>query len=316
MFTLRGIAVSLTFFVLFYCLLSTLVVVAWRSLKRWHATEQVLAAVLFALRIVPFVASTIITFAFVIPSFQLLEPRSIRVDMDEGIGAMPLALGICALILIACGCYRVVVAQTKTSRVVARWLQGAHLLDVDAGAQTVAFRSKQSPPLTLVGVRTPRVLVSESTVALLTHSELHIALKHEIAHVESNDNLKKLLFRFCPFPGMSKLESAWSQTAELVADDAAVSNLDNAVDLAAALVKLSRLVPVETAPVCTVGFVTGSISTRVARLLAWEETKKAQTTRLRPWYAVPPVLVTLLCVVAIYGPVLALMHEVTEWLVR
>ena len=76
----------------------------------------------------------------------------------------------------------------------------------------------------------------------------------------SRDNLKKLVFRFCPFPGMAKLESAWSQAAELAADDAAVSNLNDAVDLAAALVKLSRLVPVEAAPVCTVGFVTGSIS--------------------------------------------------------
>ena len=37
------------------------------------------------------------------------------------------------------------------------------------------------------------------------------------------DNLKKLVFRFCPFPGMSKLESAWSQAAEMAADDAAVA---------------------------------------------------------------------------------------------
>ena len=47
---------------------------------------------------------------------------------------------------------------------------------------------------------------------------------------------------------MAKLESAWSEAAELAADDAAVSNLNDAVDLAAALVKLSRLVPVEAAP--------------------------------------------------------------------
>jgi len=34
MFALRGIAVALTFFVLFYCLLSALVLAAWRSLQR------------------------------------------------------------------------------------------------------------------------------------------------------------------------------------------------------------------------------------------------------------------------------------------
>jgi Zn-dependent protease with chaperone function len=252
-----------------------------------------------------------------VPSFQLLEPRSI----DEGMGIMPPALGICALLLIACGCFRVIAAQTTTSRVVARWLEGAHPLNVDAAdqadTQTVTFRSRrETPPLTLVGVSKPRVLVSESTVALLSHDELHIALKHELAHMQSRDNLKKLAFRFCPFPGMAKLESAWSQTAELAADDAAVSNLDDAVDLAAALVKLSRLVPVEAAPVCTVGFVTGSISARVARLLAWDEAGKAQPMRIRAWCVIPPVVVVLLCVFVTYGPALALTHEVTEWLVR
>ncbi|MFZ0797438.1 MAG: M56 family metallopeptidase [Terriglobales bacterium] len=315
MFALRGIAVSLAFFVLVYCLLSAIVAIAWRSLRLLHAREKNLADLLFTLRVLPLTASVVVTFAFVVPSFQLLEPRSI----NEGMGAMPLALGICALLLIACGCFRVIAAQTKTSRVVARWLEGANPLDEDAAAQTVTFRSRrETPPLTLVGVRRPKVLVSESTVALLSDNELHIALKHELAHMQSRDNLKKLVFRFCPFPGMARLESAWSQAAELAADDAAVSNLDDAVDLAAALVKLSRLVPVETAPVCTVGFVTGSISARVARLLAWNEAeaRKTQTMRIRPWYVIPPVVVTLLCVFATYGPALALTHEVTEWLVR
>ncbi len=315
MFALRGIAVSLTFFVLVYCLLSALVAVAWRSLKLWHAPARSLAALLFALRVLPMAASVVITFALVVPSFQLLEPRSINID--EGIGAMPLALGLCALVLIACGCFRVIDAQSKTSRVVARWLEGANPLPVDTGGQAVTFRSRrETPPLTLVGVRRPKVLVSESTVSLLSDNELHIALKHELAHIQFRDNLKKLVFRLCPFPGMAGLERAWSHAAELAGDDAAVSNLNDAVDLAGALVKLSRLIPVEAAPVCTVGFVTGSISARVARLLAWDEARKAPTTRIRPWYAAAPVLVTLLCIVVTYGPALALTHEVTEWLVR
>jgi Zn-dependent protease with chaperone function len=317
MFALRGIAVSLTFFVLLYCFVSVLVAVAWRSLNLLRAKEQSLADLLFALRVLPLVASALITFAFVVPSFQLLEPRSI--NSDEGIGAMPLALGVCALLLIVCGCFRVIAAQIRTSRVVARWLEGARPLNVDAGAQTVTFCSRrEAPPLTLVGVRKPRVLVSEATVALLSHDELHIALKHELAHMRSRDNLKKLVFRFCPFPGMARLESAWSQTAELAADDAAVSNLDDAIDLAAALVKLCRLVPVDAVPVCTVGFVTGSIGARVARLLAWSESGagKAHHIRIRSWYVIPSVLAALSLVFVSYGTTLALTHKVTEWLVR
>lgn len=315
MFALRGIAVSLTFFVLVYCLLSAMVAIAWHALRWLHAPVKSLAGLLFALRVLPLTASVVVTFAFVVPSFQLLEPRSISID--EGIGAMPLALGLCALVLIAWGCFRVITAQTRTSRVVARWLEGARPLAVDSGSRTVTFCSRrEAPPLALVGVRKPMVLVSASTVALLSPDELHIALRHELAHMQSRDNLKKLVFRFCPFPGMAKLESAWSQAAELAADDAAVSNLDDAVDLAAALVKLSRLVPVEAAPVCTVGFVTGSIKARVARLLAWDEAGKTQPAQVLKWYVFPPVMVALLCVFATYGPVLALTHEVTEWLVR
>lgn len=335
MFALRGIAVSLTFFVLLYCLLSALVSVAWRSLQLLHAREKSLSNLLFAFRVLPLAASVALTLVFVVPSFQLLEPRSVNINVDEGIGAMPLALGVCALLLIACGCFRVIVAQTRTTRVVARWLEGAHSLNVDVDFEAqgeigtevqkevqkevwkVTYCSRrEAPPLMLVGVRRPRVLVSPSTIALLSHDELQIALKHELAHMRSRDNVKKLIFRFCPFPGMAKLESAWSQSAEMAADDAAVAKLEDALDLAAALVKLSRLVPVEEAPVCTVGFVTGSIGTRVARLLAWDESGKLQSPRIRSWYAIPPVLFTLLCVFATYGPVLALTHEVTEWLVR
>lgn len=320
MFALRGIAVSLTFFVLLYCLLSALVAVVWRSLRVLPVTERSRASLLFGLRILPFVVSVVITFAFVVPSFQLLEPRSM--EIDEGMGSVPLALGICALLLIACGCFRVVAALTKTSRVVSGWLQGAHPLartPMQADHHSVALCSRpEAPPLTLVGVHRPQVLVSESALALLTRDELQIALRHELAHMRSRDNLKKLFFRFCPFPGMAKLENQWSQTAELAADDAAVSNVNDALDLAAALVKLSRLVSADAAPVCTVGFVTGSLGARVARLLSWDEAQaaKLQPARIRPWHAIPPLAVALLCIFATYGPTLALTHELTEWLVR
>jgi Zn-dependent protease with chaperone function len=158
--------------------------------------------------------------------------------------------------------------------------------------------------------------VSESTVALLTHDELQIALKHELQHMKSRDNLKKLIFRLCPFPGMAKLESAWSKASELAADDAAVSSLRDAVDLAAALIKLSRLVPVEAVPVCAVGFVTSSLSERVERLLLWDEASKARRVRIRTWFVVPFAVATSLFVSIAYTPVLVLTHEATEWLVR
>jgi Zn-dependent protease with chaperone function len=311
MFALRGIAVSLTFFVLLYCLLSAMVALTWRSLRLLHAAEQSVADMLFALRVLPLFVSILITAAFVVPSFDILEPRSV----DEGMGKMTLALGVAALLLIAYGSYRVVTAQVRTSRIVARWLEGASPLET--GAQTVTLCSRrETPPLILIGMREPRVLVSESAVAVLGHDELSVALKHELAHIRSADNLKKLLFRFAPFPGLSRLEATWSQAAELAADDSAVSNVNDALDLAAALVKLSRLVPVEAAPACTVGFVTGSIRARIDRLLAWEEGRHSRQRRIPRWFAIPPMAVAIFCAFIAYGPALNFTHELTEWLVR
>lgn len=313
MFALRGIAVSLTFFVLLYCFLSALVAVSWRWLKLLRAAEQSIADLLFVLRVLPLFVSVLITAAFVVPSFQILEPRSI----DEGTGTLPLAFGAAALLLIAYGSYRVISAQIRTSRIVAGWLEGASPIETTAQTTTLTLCSRrETPPLTLVGMREPRVLVSEAAFALLGQDELQVALRHELAHIGSWDNLKKLVFRFAPFPGLAKMEAAWSQAAELAADDAAVSNLSDALDLAAALVKLSRLVPVEVAPACTVGFVTGTIRARIARLLAWDESGNTRLRSIPRWLAIPPVLVVVLSAFATYGPALALTHEVTEWLVR
>src|SRR5271154_3517484 len=106
MFAVREITVSLTCFVLLYCFLSALVTIVWRPLKPLHVAQQSVAALLFELRIFPLLASLVVTLALVVPSFQILEPRS----GHESMGAIPLVLGISALLLIACGCFRVIAA--------------------------------------------------------------------------------------------------------------------------------------------------------------------------------------------------------------
>jgi len=311
MFSLREIAVSLDCFMLLYCLLSMLVATVWRLLKPSYIAQRSVAAILFGLRIFPLLASVIITFALVVPSFQLLEPLL----RNESMGAIPLTLGVCALLLIGWGSYRAITAQVRTTRVVTQWLEGAQPLQADT-IPTRTFESRcDAPPLILVGVRNARVLVSESTVALLSQGELRMALKHELEHMKSRDNLKRLILAMCPFPGMTQLEGAWSQATELAADDAAVSNQCDALDLAAALVKLSHLVPV-TAPVCSAAFVAGSISQRVALLLEWDEDSKSRRVHVRTWFVIPFAVALSLFVSIAYHPVLVLTHEVTEWLVR
>jgi len=178
-----------------YCFLSRLVVVSWRWLSWLKAAERSLGRPSFLLRVLPLAASVVITFVFVVPSFQL-----IRAPLhDEGMGTVPFALGIAALLLIACGCYRVITAQTRSSRIVARWIEGSQPLGATAG--TFAFRSRrEAPPLTLVGMRGARVCSFPTRPSsCLRRMSWRSHCRHELAHIRSYDNLKKPGFPFCPF---------------------------------------------------------------------------------------------------------------------
>jgi Zn-dependent protease with chaperone function len=315
MFVIRCIGVSLACFVLAYSMLSVAVAYGWKFARRvcGEISPRREADLLCVLRMLPLVISAAVTLAYTVPSFLLLEPNS----TNEPFGPALPVLGLCCLGLLGAGIFRGAVAQLKTSQALSSWLNGATVME--SGAAVPVFRTgKNAPSLTVAGVCAPRVLISETAVAILTGQELRTALRHELAHVRRHDNLKKLLFRFSVFPGMARLEYAWSEAAEMAADDEAVSSFPDALDLAAALIKLSRFAPVQPSAALTTAFLhpsTGSVSTRVERLFAWR-VEAEPAARHRWWYTAPPVLATLLCVVMTYSTALSSMHEVTEWLVR
>jgi len=311
MFILRGIAVSLMFFILLYCLLSMAVIFAWRGVNLLRTTSRRRADWLFWLRVAPLLASAAVMLVLVVPAYVRLEPRSIEEDM-----ALPVVLALGCLSLFGVGFFRVVNAQKKSSRVVADWMDGADSLD--AGIPAPIFQARrQAPPLTLVGVCSPRVVVSETTVTLLDKDELRVAVQHEMAHMRFHDNLKKLAFYCSPFPVMTDLESAWGEAAELAADEEAVTNVHEALDLAAALIKLSRLTPVIAGPAFTMGLLSGdkSLVERVERLLNWRD-NKSRAPRARWGYTFPAAFGAALIAVAANPPALAQIHRLTEWLVR
>ena len=74
MFAARGIAVSLSVFVMVYCVLSLAVCLAWRTVQSQVARFPVrrVADLLFALRMFPLATAVVITAAFTVPSFVLL----------------------------------------------------------------------------------------------------------------------------------------------------------------------------------------------------------------------------------------------------
>jgi Zn-dependent protease with chaperone function len=263
---------------------------------------------LFGLRIFPFAVSAVVTLLFTLLSFWLLEQAS----PDED--AATFALAACSLLILTAGLSRVLRAQTRTTRAMAQWLMGTPNLGGDP--HTPRLRAAHgAPPLILVGFRQPRVMVSDAAAAVLSDDELQVAVRHELGHARSWDNLKRILISSTPFPGMGGLERAWQEAAELAADDTAVRNRQEALDLAAALIKLSRFGWQSPAPVLATGLVGGSssISVRVDRLLKW---RMAGHPFRRTWpWTLPPLLTVIAGVAVNYGATLVLTHRLTELLV-
>ncbi len=138
MFALRGVALSLSVFVLLYFSLSSAVCKGWRgfylSVQR-HRMHRV-ADWLFALRMLPFAASIVITLAFTIPSFLMFEPRVIA----EPVGDIPLVLGLAGAFLAIFGLAKAAVALLRVSRTVSVWTNDAEPLDFPSRIPVLRIR--------------------------------------------------------------------------------------------------------------------------------------------------------------------------------
>lgn len=304
MFVARGLVVSLAFFATIYCPLSLLVVAVSRLLSSARSAPPHL---LFGLRIFPYVLSLTVAVFFAFPSFWLLE----RPSLDEDIATFVLA--VCSLVILGAGLFRMVKAQTRTSRAIERWMKMMRRAGESLSVSETSS-SQGCPPLILVGICNPTVMVSDLATSVLSESELRVAVQHELGHMRSWDNLKKVLVSATPFPGMASLEGAWREAAELAADDAAVANRQEALDLASALIKLSRYSPLPPEHVLATGLIDGgSITLRVQRLLSWRKSPRpfAQART----YALLVVLALTVAAAANYGATLAFTHRLTELLV-
>ena len=316
MFAARGLAVSLSVFVMVYCVLSLAVCLAWRTAHSRIERLPVrrVADLLFALRMFPLATATVITAAFTVPSFLLLEPRAI----EEPLGEIPLVLGIFGAVLGVFGVVNAGMALRRASRTISMWTKAAQPLESCAHIPVLRI-SSLTPAMTATGIVRPRVLLSAAAESMLTANELHTALNHEVAHLRRRDNLKKLLLRFVTFPGMSGLETAWLEATEMAADDAAVSNAGEALDLAAALIKLARLGPVEVPVDLTAGLMASPgavVNARVERLIAWSDDRPAAQGRISLRYAFGAAAATIAVFALTYVQLLVHVHTATEWLVR
>src|SRR6185295_1813801 len=138
----------------------------------------------------------------------------------------------------------------------------------------------------------------------------------------ARDNLKRLVMRSVPdvlpaSAAMRALERRWAASSEDRADRAAGEHDPRArCALASALLKVARLTPPVTPlsePICTL-MGGGDIASRVRRLLDDRTAGSAGTVRRTAgWTA---ALTAVAAGVIAYAPLLRVVHEATELLVR
>jgi Zn-dependent protease with chaperone function len=214
----------------------------------WPAAAR--ARTLFALRALPPALAALLVFALVLPAYVLNEPA----HTSETVGFKLLLLAAAAAAGLLLALRRVAATWLATRRLAREWVRRAEPAAV-RGVAVPAYRIRHRfPVIAVVGILRPRLFIASQVFDALSDGELAAALAHERRHVESRDNLKRALLRagqdallLAPF-GRS-LARAWQRESELAADEFAASEGPAAaLDLASAIIKISRLIPTGERP--------------------------------------------------------------------
>lgn len=315
-FEIRGATLALAWFCLLNVAASVAVALAARPLAA--SARGRTPIVWFGLRMFPAVAAASFVAAIFLPSYWLYEPR----DVIEGFDLLlTIGAGLTAAAALA-GVARGVSAWRRAARRTRAWMQTARPLALPGTSMPAFAIDAETPVLALVGVLRPRLLVTRGLLAVLSAEELAASVAHEIGHSRAWDNLKRLAMRSAPdvlppTAAMHALERRWASSSEHRADHVASDNDPRLrCALASALLKVARLTPPSppmAEPISTL-IGGGDIASRVRRLLD-DRTAVSQgrVTRAAGWIA---GLALVLATFVVYAPLLRVVHEATEILVR
>lgn len=307
-YLLRAIAVSISEFALVYLALWTAVAL-WSSWKYRRAAMADSPHSLYALLLMPFLASFGVIAAFAVPSFLRFEPMR----GDEHFGPVIIVLASLAVVLLARGLQRGAEALLRTWRVTHQWNTHSQAIGTLAGVHV--RQTSDGPALSVAGLFRPTVYLSTSAKDRLTEPELTLAIQHELAHVDRHDNLKKLFMRGCCLLPLPILEQRWLALLEIDADAKAVKSRHEALDLASALVKVSSIPA--SSPDLALPFASYPdevLRARVERLLSWDS--PAPRSRRLFVCSTTSLLAAWLLLLSYYPTVLFAIHELSEMLVR
>ena len=278
-------------------------------------------SLLFCMRMFPFLLGAMTTFALVLPSFLLLEPKQTPETAEPHLLLLSglAAVGLCA------GTVRWICLTYQTFRKSREWLRTGCRIEIPMVSVPVYAIETPESLVAVTGIFRTRAFIGRQALASLTEDELLAAIAHELAHIHSRDNLKQLLLRITHMPrGFAHLgwaESAWSDAAEFAADRDALHRGGSALDLASALVKVSRLKTCDGASILAACHLIpaqhgSAVVLRVQYLRAMLAADVPQSTPAipaAPWWVGAFGCGLYLAVLPIALP---FTHRAVEWLVR
>jgi Zn-dependent protease with chaperone function len=326
MYVLLGTCLALATFFAVNVFASALGAAFWRIAeplaRRWSARMR--AECLFALRIAAPLLSLLVVATLFIPAYVGYEPYG----TSEIVSKKLAAFAIVSFLGLGFASWRAFRSWIATRRLAKQWLRAAvsiRLPYIDIPTFRIAH---PFPIIAVVGTLRPRLFIAEHVLESLTDDELAASIAHETGHLAARDNFKRALVRGCRdlltvVPSGRSLDRAWSESVECAADEhAAKVSPDVALNLASALVRIARMVPVGVRtelPLATflVGEETRGIKARVRRLIEIASAGRSNgAERLRVGRLVPAiVLVTLFAftlTVAANPHVLLTVHLVIE----
>jgi beta-lactamase regulating signal transducer with metallopeptidase domain len=279
------------------------------------------ARFLFALRMFPFVLSTLFVIGLCVPSYLWLEPAA----SAERVGLLCVVLGLFGAAICLASLARTahsLIASLRHNRLCRSVGQETRL---QGSSSSIVLVEDEAPLLALSGLFRPRLLISRGVLRVLSTEELAAALRHEHAHRTSRDNAKRLLLLLAPdmFPfvrPLRLLEHSWSKFAEWAADDqAAAGDSSRALSLAAALVHVARMGAGPRLPFLSAPLLVGDrdLSARVDRLLRADSTTLPHASKMQPNLRTAGFLLAACLAVLLLTPsALSSVHELLELLLH
>lgn len=290
MFELLGLALLLAALLTFNSIASLVVAGLWRVAGRatdgWTAAAR--ARLLFSLRTLPAVLAVLFVTLLLVPAYIAHEPRHAAESVSLKLGLLA-TLSAAGLIV---SLVRGIASHRATQELTSDWLRYGTPIQI-AGINVDAYQIHHPFPLIgIVGFLRPRLFIASQVLELLTPEEISAAIAHENGHLTARDNLKRGLMRACRdalliIPSGRLLDKSWCEASEEAADEnAARQGNVVALDLASALVKIARVIPLGARPTMPAGvFLLGDeektkgIKSRVGRLIALAATERGTGSR-------------------------------------